>query len=73
MAEDVEIITLQDGGEAHRLLLIDDEGEALPLVVRGDPPARFVHRGRAWYATGALTEPPGEPLSYEYRAADEIS
>lgn len=71
--KDREIITLDPNGTVRTLALVDEREHAHRLIIRGDPPARFVHDGRAWCATGNMIQPPACPLSYEYRPAEDIT
>ncbi|PZF55259.1 hypothetical protein DEJ23_12245 [Curtobacterium sp. MCSS17_008] len=73
MARGLEIITLDPAGAVHPIALVGETGAPMEVIIRGDPPARFVHAGRAWCATGEMIQPPACPLSYEYRPAAELS
>lgn len=73
MLEKLEIITLDARGSVRPIVLIPENGPAIKVVIRGDPPKRFMHAGRVWVATGAMTQPPACPLSYEYRLATDLS
>lgn len=68
-----EILTLDPNGTVRTLALVDKHEHAHQVIIRGDPPARFVHDGRAWSATGNMIQPPACPLSYEYRPAEDIT
>lgn len=71
--KDREILTLDPGGTVRTLVLVDEHEHAHQLIIRGDPPVRFVHDGRAWCATGDMIQPRACPLSYEYRPAEDIT
>ncbi|PZE31447.1 hypothetical protein DEJ21_17635 [Curtobacterium sp. MCSS17_006] len=73
MVKNLDIITLDPHGEVRPIVLVPEHGSPIKVVIRGDPPARFVHVGRAWCATGDMVQPPACPLAYEYRPADGIS